>query len=110
MRKNLESLTKVTSKHQITLPATVCKQLKITEGDHLRVKIQNGGIFLEPVAVVDRSQAWFWTPEWQAAEREASHDIEAGRTYDFDSVDEAIASIKKLADDTDDEEKSSPLD
>ena len=47
-----------------------------------------------PVVVIDRSQAWFWTPEWQAAELEASEDIEAGRVSDFDSVDEAIAALE----------------
>lgn len=40
------------------------------------------------------SQEWFWTPEWQAAEREAEADIESGRVYDFDSVDEALAALK----------------
>ena len=39
------------------------------------------------------SQAWFWTPEWQAAEREATEDIKAGRVRDFDSVDEAVAAL-----------------
>ena len=94
MRKGIDFLTKVTSKRQITLPAAVCRRVNINEGDHLRVKIQDGGIFLEPVAVIDRSQAWFWTPEWQAAEREASDDIEAGRVFHFDSVDEAIAALE----------------
>lgn len=29
----------------------------------------------------DPDQAWFWTPEWQAKEREADEDIKAGRVY-----------------------------
>lgn len=28
---------------------------------------------------IDPEQAWFWTPEWQAKEREADADIAAGR-------------------------------
>lgn len=94
MLKNIESLTKVTSKRQISLPAAVCRRLNITEGDYLRIRIQDGHILLEPAVVINRSQAWFWTPEWQAAEREASEDIEAGRVSDFDSVDEAIATLE----------------
>jgi hypothetical protein len=31
-------------------------------------------------ASTESSQAWFWTKEWQAGEREASEDIEARRT------------------------------
>jgi hypothetical protein len=33
---------------------------------------ENGEVILRPLATVDRSQAWFWTPEWQAGEREAT--------------------------------------
>ena len=94
MLNNVDSLIKMTSKRQISLPVAVCRQLNITEGAHFRVKILDGGIFLVPVVVIYRSQAWFWTPEWQAAEREASEDIEAGRVSDFDSVDEAIAALE----------------
>ena len=32
-------------------------------------------------------QAWFWTPEWQAGEREASEQIAAGATTSYDSMD-----------------------
>jgi antitoxin PrlF len=35
---------------------------------------------------VDPSQAWFWTPEWQAGEREADKDIATGRTVRFYTV------------------------
>ncbi len=34
-----------------------------------------------------RSQAWFWTPEWQAGEREADRDIAEGRTTFFEDED-----------------------
>lgn len=36
--------------------------------------------------VIDPSQAWFWTKEWQEAERQAEEDIKAGRTYELKSV------------------------
>jgi hypothetical protein len=32
------------------------------------------------------SQSWFWTEAWQAMEREAEHDIEAGRVRHFDDL------------------------
>ena len=31
-------------------------------------------------------QEWFWTAEWQAAEREAEADLAAGRYETFDSM------------------------
>lgn len=31
------------------------------------------------VKLISRDQAWFWTEEWQAKEREADQDIQRGR-------------------------------
>jgi antitoxin PrlF len=33
----------------------------------------------------DAPQTWFWSPDWQAKEREASEDIADGRTAQFES-------------------------
>ena len=93
MYKNIDSLAKVTSKGQITIPARIREQLKIGEGDHVRFRGQDGHIVVEAVALVDRSQAWFWTPQWQAAEQEASDDIKAGRVSRFSSAEEAIVAL-----------------
>ncbi len=38
--------------------------------------------------MMDKCQAYFWTKEWQEAEREASADIKAGRVKAFDTVEE----------------------
>jgi hypothetical protein len=37
---------------------------------------------------IDPDQAWFWSEEWQAAERRADADVESGRYQDFDDVDD----------------------
>mgnify|MGYP005846590403 CR=1 FL=1 len=38
-------------------------------------------------------QAWFWTAEWQAKEREADEDLAAGRYKDFDTMDDFLADL-----------------
>ncbi|OAT87036.1 hypothetical protein [Desulfotomaculum copahuensis] len=48
---------------------------------------------LNEEAVFD-DQSWFWTPEWQAAEKEADDDIAAGRVYRYDNVDDLIRSVR----------------
>ena len=35
-------------------------------------------------------QAWFWTPEWQAGEREADEELARGEGRRFATADEAI--------------------
>jgi AbrB family looped-hinge helix DNA binding protein len=42
---------KVSSKHQIAVPAAVRRQLGIDAGDHLLVEVQDGVIVLIPVPV-----------------------------------------------------------
>jgi len=44
---------------------------------------------LDEEAILD-DQSWYWTPEWQAAEKEADEDIAAGRIHSFDNIDDAI--------------------
>lgn len=41
----------------------------------------------------DHDQAWFWTEEWQAKEREADEDIAVGRVRTFDNAEDLIASL-----------------
>jgi hypothetical protein len=43
---------------------------------------------------IPADQRWFWTPEWQAGERQADEDLAAGRYKTFKSAAELIASLK----------------
>ena len=87
------ALTKVTRHGQITLPSEIRRRMDIVEGDLIEVGIVEGKIMLTPKRLVDKSQAWFWTPGWQAAEAEAQADIDAGRVAAFDSLGELIADL-----------------
>jgi hypothetical protein len=40
---------------------------------------------------VPKDQAWFWSDEWQAGEREADQALANGEYQDFDDIDEALA-------------------
>jgi hypothetical protein len=41
-------------------------------------------------------QAWFWTERWQAMEREADADIEAGRVTVFETTEEFLEHLDRL--------------
>ena len=45
--------------------------------------------------MTEADQSYYWTPEWQAAERTADEDIRQGRTQRFASADEAIAWLER---------------
>lgn len=44
--------------------------------------------------------AWFWTAEWQAKEREADEELAAGRRQNFDSGEEFLAWLDQSAADS----------
>ena len=87
--------TKVTRHGQITVPASVRKQLGIEEGDLVEIDVEGEKAVLTPKKLVDKSQSYFWTRRWQQGEREADEDIRAGRVKTFDSVDELIRDLDR---------------
>jgi AbrB family looped-hinge helix DNA binding protein len=85
-----EHVTNVRAKGQVTIPADIRQAARLEEGDPIGVEIVDGGILLRPMKMIDASQAWFWTPEWQAGERQADADIAAGRGMRFESDEELL--------------------
>ncbi|MEX0832294.1 MAG: AbrB/MazE/SpoVT family DNA-binding domain-containing protein [Actinomycetota bacterium] len=83
----------VRAKGQITLPIEIREAARLEEGDPVEFEVTDNGILLRPKKVIDSTQAWFWTPSWQAGEAEASEDIEKGRVEIFESDDDFLASL-----------------
>ena len=46
--------------------------------------------YLREALAIANDQAWFWTEEWQAGEREAEADLAAGQYETFDTMEELI--------------------
>lgn len=80
---------------QITLPAGIRKKAHIEEGDILEAEVRGDEIVLKPKKLIDKSQAWYWTEEWQKGEREADEDIAAGRVKTFDNVEDFIKDLNR---------------
>ncbi len=89
----MTTYSKVTRHGQVTLPASVRRKLGIQEGDIVEVVVDDDKAVLMPKKIVDKSQAYFWTKEWQEAEKEASADIKAGRVKTFDTAEELLADL-----------------
>ena len=87
--------TRVTRHGQITLPASVRRQLGIEEGDLVEIEVEDEKAVVVPKKLVDKNQAYFWTKRWQESEREAEQDIKAGRVKAFDSVDELVKELDR---------------
>ncbi len=87
------SISIVRAKGQITIPREVREAAHLREGDPVEVEMTREGILLRPRKIVDSTQAWFWTPAWQAGEAEATADIEAGKVEVFETGEDFLASL-----------------
>ncbi len=91
------SRTTVRAKGQITLPEDVRRAARLEEGDLLEAEVTEDGILLRPQKIVDTTQAWFWTPDWQSGEREVERDREQDQVTTFRSGEELLASLRGLS-------------
>ena len=86
-------ITQLRRRSQVTLPSEVVKRMKLQEGDNLDIDIDDDRIIIKPVLVIDRSQSWFWSKQWQEKEKAVDKDIKKGRVLKAKNADELI---KKL--------------
>jgi len=89
----MDQLVKVTRGGQVTLPASIRREAGIDIGDYVEIRVTNEGLVLKAKQIIDKSQAYFWSTEWQQDERTAQADIEEGRSSQFDSVEDLIADL-----------------
>lgn len=81
--------------YQLTLPVELRRRLGLKIGDLVEIAVKGYKLILTPKRAVDLDQAWFWTKEWQDAEREVDADVKARRVKKAKSVEELIRALKK---------------
>ena len=77
----VEEIAKVNDRGAMTIPAAVRKAIGMN-GETLVVAsaVEDGNeILIRVKMTVDRGQAWFWTPEWQAEEKASAKDFKNGK-------------------------------
>lgn len=80
---------KVREKYQITIPEDVREKIHLKVGERVEVVAREGEIVIRPVFEVPKSQAWFWSKEWQEQIAQSIKDLEKGKMKVFKSVKEA---------------------
>lgn len=89
------STTKVTRNFQVTIPADVRKALSIRIGTLVDFVVEKGALIMRPKKLVDEDQAWFWSKEWQAHEKEAEKYLKKGHVISFADVHEMKKHFEK---------------
>ena len=86
---------KISTKRQISIPKKVMTALKLQPGDEVEFEMKGKKAVLVPIKTikVPRDQAWFWTPEWQAKEKEADRDLASGRFREFGKFEDLLKEL-----------------
>ena len=90
-----DGAVKVQKNKNITLPAWLMRRFRVEAGDYLLLQETEHGVLLKPAKLVDASQAYFWSKEWQAGEGEAEEDIQQGRVKEFKSVNDLMRELRR---------------
>ena len=93
----LRTRVKVRPKAQLTLPEEIRQALHIGEGDEVEFAVHaDGTVTLRGYVSIPTDQAWFFTPEWLAGEREADEDIAARLGTVHEAAEDMFAHVDSL--------------
>jgi AbrB family looped-hinge helix DNA binding protein len=82
----MASESKIQRNFQVTIPAEIRKRAHLEVGDLVEFELREDGILMKPMQIIEKSQAWFWSPEWQEQERLVEDDIRKGKLKVSESV------------------------
>jgi antitoxin PrlF len=93
----LRARVRVRAKGQLTLPEEICRTLHVGEGDEVEFAVHDDGtVSLRGYVSIPTDQAWFFTPEWLAGEREADEDIAARHGTVHESAEDMFNHLDSL--------------
>jgi AbrB family looped-hinge helix DNA binding protein len=86
---------KISTKRQISIPKNIMVALELQPGDEVEFEMKGKKAVLVPIKTikVSRDQAWFWTPEWKAKEKEADQDLASGRVSEFRKLEDLLKDL-----------------
>jgi len=90
------TIMKISPQGQIRIPKKIMINLGIEKGDYVEVDVEKSQIVLKPRKLIDPSQGWYWTKEWQKMETGVDEEIEKDQlSAKFESAEEGLKWLKK---------------
>jgi len=91
----MPAIMKISPQGQIRIPKKIMLTLGIEKGDYVEVDIEERQIVLKPRKLIDPSQSWYWTREWQKMEVDVDTEIERDQlSPKFGSAEEGLKWLK----------------
>lgn len=82
---------------RIPIPEHIREAVHLDEGDEVEIRLTDEGILLRPVHEPDLDLSWFETPEGKARRQKAVDAVRSGEPWVFDSGEEFVATLERLA-------------
>lgn len=86
MENQATKIVKLTTNQTVRIPTAIIKNLDLKEDSNFQIQLTPDGILLTPLIQVPKTQAYFWTKEWQAQEKKAEADIKDCRLKIFNNA------------------------
>ena len=92
----MSTVMKISPQGQIRIPKKFMVLLGLETGDYVEALLEEDHIALKPRKLVDPSQGWYWTKEWQDKEKDVNGEIEKGDVSPiFQTAEEGLEWLKK---------------
>ncbi len=72
----MSTVMKINSRGQVRIPKNILKTLKIEPGDYIELGLEADCLVLKPRKLIDPTQDWYWSKEWQEIEAEVDEQVE----------------------------------
>lgn len=92
----MSSIMKISPQGQIRIPNKIMQSLGILKGDYVEVDIEQNQIVLKPRKLIDPSQGWYWTKDWQKTEAAVEDEIKNDQlSPEFQRAEEGLKWLKE---------------
>jgi AbrB family looped-hinge helix DNA binding protein len=92
----MATVMKISPQGQIRIPKRFMELLGLEAGDYIEALLEEDQIALKPRKLIDPSQGWYWTKEWQEKEKEVDGEVEKGDVSPiFQTAEEGLEWLKK---------------
>lgn len=92
----MATVMKISPQGQIRIPKTFMARLGLEAGDYIEALLEQDQIALKPRKLIDPSQGWYWTKEWQDKEKEVDGEVEKDDVSPiFQTAEEGLEWLKK---------------
>ena len=89
------AISRITGHYQVVIPKEIREKSGLKEGDIVSFEEKDGEIIMNPVHIVRKDQAYFWSKKWQESIKRSEEEIKKGKYKTYRSGKQLREDIEK---------------